>query len=94
MWRFLEGVLSPSAGKKVKQKLVPYVHQDMTFFRGRFAAFVRKKRSRSVQVAHNSQTSASIGALLIAHVVQKSFTSLKASQKSKLYGTRPCSTVP
>jgi len=29
--------------KKVKQKLVLYPHQDVTFFRRRFAAFNRKK---------------------------------------------------
>ena len=32
MWRFLEGVSSPSTEKKLKQKPVPYTHQDVTFF--------------------------------------------------------------
>ena len=31
LWRFLEGV-SPSREKKVKQKALPYMHQDVTFF--------------------------------------------------------------
>ena len=43
MWRFLEGVSSPSTEKKVKQKPVPYTHQDVTFLRRHFAPFVGKK---------------------------------------------------
>ena len=43
MWVFLKGVLLPSAKKKVKQKLVPDMHQDVTSFRRCFAAFDGKK---------------------------------------------------
>ena len=43
MWHFLEGILSPLAGKKVKQKLVPCTHQEVTFFRQHFTTFDGKK---------------------------------------------------
>ena len=46
-WRFLQGVSSPSAVKKVKQKPVPYTHQDVTFYRSRFAALTEKRRRRA-----------------------------------------------
>ena len=42
MWRFLEGVSSPSVDKKVKQKPMPYTHEDVTFLRC-FAPFDEKK---------------------------------------------------
>ena len=45
MWCFLEGVSSTTVEKKkVKQKPVPYMDQDVVFFRRLFAAFNRKKK--------------------------------------------------
>ena len=38
----------PSVEKKVKQKLVLYTHQDVTFFRRRFAAFDGKKGAQEL----------------------------------------------
>ena len=46
MWHFLEGISSPSAVKKVKQKLVSYTYQDVMFFRRRFAALMEKKATQ------------------------------------------------
>ena len=45
MWCFLEGVSSTMVEKKkVKQKPVPYMDQDVAFFRRLFAAFNSKKK--------------------------------------------------
>ena len=41
---FLEGVLLPSAEKRVKQEPVPYTHENVTFLKRRFAAFDGKKK--------------------------------------------------
>jgi len=43
IWRFLEGVSSPLAVKKIKQKLVPCTHQDVTFYRRHFTALTEKQ---------------------------------------------------
>ena len=41
---FLEGILLPSAEKRVKQEPVPYTHENVTFLKRRFASFDGKKK--------------------------------------------------
>ena len=45
MWHFLEGVLFLSVEKNVKQRPVPYTHQDVTFRRHFFASDEKKKEA-------------------------------------------------
>ena len=45
MWHFLEGVLFLSVEKNVKQRPVPYTHQDVTFRRHFFASDKKKKEA-------------------------------------------------
>ena len=44
MWHFSEGVLFLSVEKNVKQRPVPYTHQDVTFRRHFFASDEKKRK--------------------------------------------------
>ena len=46
--------------KKVNQKLVLYTHQDVTFFRRRFAAFDGRKGDTGAAALYGENVSASI----------------------------------